>query len=363
MNKVKNSGWNDKDFTKKDLAVIIGRFQPVHNGHIELFKSAALVAENVLILVGSSFIARDSRNPFSFYEREKMIINALEEEFGENKKKFNIIPITDNLYNDNLWIASVQNEVQGMLEELGKPKGTVTLIGHHKDHTSWYLDVFPKYELEEIKRTVSLDSTKIRELFFNGENFPKTGMPNSTKNYLKQWKEENPNVFETIGNELNFFKEYKKKWEVAPFSPTFVTTDAVVICNGHILLVKRRVAPGKGLWALPGGFLNQNETIENGILRELKEETSIKVSEGMLKASLKGVEVFDAPNRSIRGRTITHAHLFILQGFGLPKVRGGDDAERSAWFTIDDFYNMSDKMFEDHFHIGTVMINRAPIRS
>ena len=60
--------------------------------------------------------------------------------------------------------------------------------------------------------------------------------------------------------EQAYIKRYKDIWADAPYAPTFVTTDAVVIQSGHVLLVKRRTAPGKGLWALPGGFLKEVST-------------------------------------------------------------------------------------------------------
>ena len=66
-----------------------------------------------------------------------------------------------------------------------------------------------------------------------------------------------------------------------------MTVDAVVVQSGHILLVKRGDMPGKGLWALPGGFLNQEETMLDGAIRELKEETKIKVPVPVLKGSIK----------------------------------------------------------------------------
>ena len=126
-----------------------------------------------------------------------------------------------------------------------------------------------------------------------------------------------------------------------------------------ILLVKRRMAPGKGLWALPGGFLGANERLEDSMLRELEEETRIKVSKDLLRASIKGNHVFDHPARSTRGRTITHAYLIVLNELKNPRVRGSDDAERAKWVPISEFYGMSEEMFEDHYSIGSYMINRA----
>jgi bifunctional NMN adenylyltransferase/nudix hydrolase len=155
--------------------------------------------------------------------------------------------------------------------------------------------------------------------------------------------------------EYHMVKKYKESWKAAPFPPTFMTVDAVVVQSGHILLVKRGDMPGKGLWALPGGFLNQEETMLDGAIRELKEETKIKVPVPVLKGSIKGSKTFDAPNRSARGRTITQAFHFDLGVGELPKVKGSDDAEKAFWVPFNQV--KQEKMFEDHFHIIDNFIN------
>ena len=62
-----------------------------------------------------------------------------------------------------------------------------------------------------------------------------------------------------------FYKDYKAQFSMLPYPPVFVTGDAVVTCAGHLLVVERGGMPGKGLWALPGGFINQKETVEECI--------------------------------------------------------------------------------------------------
>jgi len=151
--------------------------------------------------------------------------------------------------------------------------------------------------------------------------------------------------------ELDCIIEYRKSWLSAPYPPTFVTVDAVVIQDDHILLIRRGRCPGKGLWALPGGFLDQDETIEEGVLRELREETQICVSDQVLRDSIKGSKVFDDPNRSLRGRTISHAFIVALEPGEFPKVDGSDDAMDAKWFHIDDVRTMEPVLFDDHYSI------------
>jgi bifunctional NMN adenylyltransferase/nudix hydrolase len=131
----------------------------------------------------------------------------------------------------------------------------------------------------------------------------------------------------------------------------FVTVDAVVQCAGQVLLIERGHAPGKGLCAVPGGFIEQRETAYQSAIRELKEETHIGLLESSLLMALQEVAVFDHPDRSLRGRTITHAHHFDLGDREPPEVRAGDDAAAADWILIEHLTSMEDRFLDDHFHM------------
>ena len=112
------------------------------------------------------------------------------------------------------------------------------------------------------------------------------------------------------------------------------------------------------MWALPGGFINADETLENACLRELREETRLKVPEKVIRGSIKKHKTYDAPDRSARGRTITTAYLIELDdSLDLPYVRGGDDASKAKWFSLAEFYSLSNQMFEDHWSIVRNLID------
>ena len=154
-----------------------------------------------------------------------------------------------------------------------------------------------------------------------------------------------------LKEEFNYIEKYKQDWKSAPYPPTFVTVDSVVVQSGHILLIERGGNPGKGLLALPGGFLDQNEKMIDAAIRELREETGLKVPSPVLYGSCKQSHVFDHPLRSSRGRTITQAFYFELKNLpeGLPKVKGSDDARHAAWYPLSKLQSTS--MFEDHYAI------------
>ena len=226
------------------------------------------------------------------------------------------------------------------------------MIGHEKDGTSFYLKIFPTWGNVSVPNVDGINATDIRTSLFEGSSrYASDVMPNKAYLHMEYlWLK--GNEIPTLKQEYKMIKKYKEAWKAAPFPPTFMTVDAVVVQSGHILLVKRGDMPGKGLWALPGGFLNQDETMLDGAIRELKEETKIKVPVPVLKGSVKESKTFDAPNRSARGRTITQA-FFIDLGFDntLPKVKGSDDAEKAFWVPLNEVVKQQNKFFEDHFAI------------
>ena len=108
-----------------------------------------------------------------------------------------------------------------------------------------------------------------------------------------------------------------------------VTADCVVIARENepkVLLIQRGNEPFKGCWAFPGGFMNMDETTEQCAIRELEEETGLKVTE------IKQIGAYSKVDRDPRGRTVTVAYLAII---GKPEtVFGLDDAAKAQWFPI-----------------------------
>jgi bifunctional NMN adenylyltransferase/nudix hydrolase len=331
--------------TKKyDTLVLIGRFQPFHNAHLEIVKRATALTEQLIIICGSAHQPRTYKNPFTSKERERMIRNATHNYNVQIHVEHN----ADTIYNDQAWAI----RVQGIVSKYAVLGSNVGIIGHKKDETSFYLDMFPQWTLEEVPMVEPLDATSIRDLYFRrtfNSNFIKNVVPSSTYDFLMEFRRTED--FEQIIREREFIANYKKQYESLPYPPVFVTTDAVVIQSGHVLMIKRRSEPGKGLWALPGGFLNANtdKSVVDCAIRELKEETGIKVPVPVLKGSIQDNRVFDAISRSTRGRTITHAFKIVLPDGELPKVKGQDDAEKARWVPIAEV--RSDECYEDHWEI------------
>lgn len=350
---------------KYDLAVYIGRFQPFHLGHLHVLEQAKKIAKHTLVLVGSSSRPRTLKNPFSFGERSGFVKKAAA---SIDHRNILVRPLRDFVYRDDQWSQHVQANVQDVATTLARVQGRkpeeirVALIGHYKDDSSWYLKEFPQWDLVQLESYEDLNATRIREdilhttLAFSewaAKSPQAKALPSSTLAELA-------NVFDEglaeLRKENQYIYEYRAAWEAAPYAPTFNTVDAVVVQQGHILLVERGEMPGKGLWALPGGFLNVGERLVDAVVRELIEETHLKVPSRFVRQVLENnpalSKTFDAPDRSSRGRTLTtafHIPLDTPKDGNLPEVRGGDDAKKAFWAPLS--HVKSELMFEDHFDI------------
>ena len=105
-----------------------------------------------------------------------------------------------------------------------------------------------------------------------------------------------------------------------------IAVDGILIKDGKILLNKRKNEPFKGKWALPGGFVEYGEKVEDAVLREFKEEVGIKAKIKKL------VGVYSDPSRDPRGHVISI--VFLLEAEGVPKA--GDDAMEARFFDLND---------------------------
>jgi bifunctional NMN adenylyltransferase/nudix hydrolase len=367
--------WEDKmiETPKKeyDYCVFIGRLEPPHVGHLHVIKEAFSLANHVIILTGSKNRPRSIKNPWTVQDREIMIdlaINEVVEGYGvtNSSLKFTVRGINDYVYNDQMWAQEVQKQVAriiytGNTNGAFSPRPKVCLIGHRKDESSFYLDLFPQWDYKEVSSMAALNASDLRTLYFEklDHDFSVIAskvLPKSVVNYLSHWRE--TDEFACLLDEYKKVKAYKESWQFALFPPKFIAADAAVIQSGHILLIKRGHNPGKGNWAMPGGFLDENETLRECCLRELKEEAGLEVNERFIVKH----KIYDHPSRDLRGRMVTEAYLIELpnSAAGLPEVKAADDAAEAKWVPLCEFEEMADRgqIFSDHSDIIFNLIGR-----
>lgn len=353
--------------SKSDLAVFIGRFQPFHVGHLAAVKRALEHADHLCIVVGSDAQPTTPKNPWTGDQRAEMIHAALTDEFDQSViDRIAIGGVSDDPEPE--WLANVQTMVANAADRAGftSPDRRIAIVGHEKDESTYYLHSFPQWKTIELGYAADqptqrvLDATQIRDLIF-GHNFAylPAVLPPAVHRYVMDWTQ-GPD-FVRLKGEYEAIQAYRRSWAAAPFPPTFITVDAVVVQSGHVLVIERKNAPGKGQFAMPGGFININERIRDATWRELDEETSIALQRDVLDRCIVTTDVFDDPNRSQRGRTVTHVTLFHLNDTKpLPDVTPGDDAEDAFWMPLNEFRESRESFFEDHYRIITAMLRKLP---
>ena len=132
-----------------------------------------------------------------------------------------------------------------------------------------------------------------------------------------------------------------------------VTVDAVVFGYSRmdgvsLLLIKRKYDPFKGSWAIPGGFVLDDESLEDAVERELQEETGLRIN------YLEQLYTFGKPERDPRSRIVSVAYFGLVKSTQFQKLRATTDAEEAAWFT----FKKLPKLAFDHKKILNVSIER-----
>ena len=318
--------------------IFIGRFQPIHDGHVAALKHAADQVQNLIIFVGSSNVTRSIKNPWTFAERYGMIDYKLRSAGVDN---FTIIPLNDYRYSDAQWVADVKTACAkfGLVNPV--------MFGSMKDGND-YLTWFPEFKFRNIEQQESgISATSVRNRMFAERDVM---MP------------------QTVQDDYDYYQKEAAQFAHYPYPETlnFNCADAILECNHHILLIERKFSPGRGSMALPGGFKNRTETFFDCAIRELIEETNVRVPEKVLRGSVVSTRLFDDPNRSFGiPRNTLAVHIRIKpDGDGslrqsLPRANGADDAASVAWVPTHEVLN-SVPMYDDHKDIISTMLGVVP---
>lgn len=314
--------------------IFIGRFQPVHQGHIHAIGIAASQVDKLYILVGSANQARSIKNPWTFEERKHMLQLQLH---GKRVTNYEIVPLNDYKYSDTQWMSDVRASIEHF--NMGSP----VLFGHMKDGND-YLKWFPELNFKSIEAQYQINATQVREQMF---------------------RDNDPLMPETVRGDYAFYQKEKQLFKDYPFPETlnFNCSDAVLECQGHVLLIQRKFSPGRGAWALPGGFRNQRETFLDCAIRELMEETNVRVPEKVLRGSIVRTELFDSPNRSFgipRNTMAVYMRVSPNPDYTLPRANGADDAALCKWVPLTEALN-SIEMYDDHKDIISKVTGVMPM--
>lgn len=143
--------------------------------------------------------------------------------------------------------------------------------------------------------------------------------------------------------------EFIQQYNMREFAPVAVTVDLSIftIKNGKlsVLLIKRGGHPEKGKWALPGGFVNVDESLDEAAARELSEETNITIEDGYLEQ----LKTYGNPHRDRRGYVVSVAYVALVPQVDRPEA--GDDAAEAHFFAVEDVLSEDFDIAFDHHNI------------
>lgn len=308
-----------------EFDIMTARFAPFCNAQLETVRHALQDTGRVVIVITDADLAQTSRLPWTADEREAMCRAALAE-FGDRVRFVQI------------------DERPRQFQDLAKMLISVDKEKHLKSHSNFGGASVGVLNADEEAEAIALNA-----LYVGDDVTLKNTVPPATFDQVTALRQ-SP-LFPGLAEEHRYLEDYKASWAVAPYPVVLNSVDMVLVHSGSLLLIERGRVPGKGLWALPGGFVEPDEWLLDAALRELHEETGLQLHPAKVDEHLKGSKVFDDPWRSGRGRVITHAFHFELDGLDKPFVYGQDDAAAARWVPLADLNAMRGRFFDDHSRI------------
>lgn len=317
--------------------------EPPHLGHLGVIKQLEIQYDKVRLLLGSAGEPRSYHNPWTYEERAEMLRLCVPE-------SVKIYPSPNNAYSDVEW-------AKGIPAQHGwEPTDDAHYVAPKKDGaTASYLDLATLHNPHVYKTVIEINeanfllhSRDIRDVIFNPyfddlvvKNTLKPFLHKEVLSYILAWRSTNKDDYMRICRERDYLGRYNLK----DYPPTGYCADLALFNRegDKVLMIQRGRAPGELLWALPGGFVEQDETTQAAAYREFGEETH-----GTLDASnhrLIGFDLLDAPGRSPRGRIASVMFVAQLTVDDIAVTPALPETLAVEWKMP-----RMDECFEDHWH-------------
>ncbi|WP_415912916.1 NUDIX domain-containing protein [Neptuniibacter sp. QD37_11] len=342
-------------------AVFAGRFSPIQIGHMSVYSYIQDNYDRAIILVGSVNRCLSDKNPFRFTDRERWI----QEAFSSMAKakgmvtwssdQLTIIPVNDYVYDDPRW----ESETAKLVESVVSTRDQISLVGYEKDTSSFYLRRFPQWQLDLRPLEININATDIRNAWFENGMQGLGDMASMVPDFVRKDLVDNP-ILKREGpySDFLFYQDEAKRFANYPYPETlqFNTADLMAVCDDNLLLIRRKNAPGKGCWALPGGFVDSGESFRMAALREVGEEASLDKE---IPFQILGEQMFDKrePTSGIPRKTqVTCIEVQRDAQGNLPLVIPADDADAAQWFSIKEVKEMA--LFSDHSGLINKLLNQ-----
>lgn len=355
-------------------AVIIGRFQPFHVGHLYLLKQAQQLSDRLIVVVDSCSASRSIHSPLDAATRVHTLETILKDTLGLKRKNFDVVEVEDHLYNPALWVTKVQGEVERISRECDD---IVLVVGDKGNPRDYQLDrKFPKWRVETVplfqQDNIPVQSSDIRQKLFsmmyeedrgyfvtfdapwNALPFPphdtfdhylRAALPQPSHRDLVNTLLE-PDTFLPNATYRALIREHFLISETR--DPVKSVIHAVVMSSGYVLLNRVKDEIGEGLYTLPEVPVHST-TMEDSLVDLISNNIGLGVQRDLLKrVYLREQKVFDSLQRSLRGRIISNSFFFDLGEGKLPSIR---PLEGTEWVGIDWVLRHQNQLFEDHASI------------
>lgn len=364
------------------ISLVIGRFQGLHFGQTSMIRAALMSgADKLQIIIGSSFQPRTHKNPFTFSERAEVIARSFQfiHVFGNNyqaiidnrivKVRFSgqrDVTFCNN--DDRIWENEINEKVNAFRDFDNEE---VTLFGFKKDSSAFYLNNFPQWKYQEVQSTVDMDSTIVREAMFEHRLEDVIGnVPAESENFILKFM--NTPEFSYVLGDYMFHKGHYSKIAIRNgvhvddvrmqpiskiraasalsakhngyYEEIFHCADALIVNEfGEILLIRRKNYPGKGMFAMPGGYMDArtDRNLYDVAVREAEEETSVKGLDGKFDHQQNAI------SRSLRGRIISDVFRFDVKKADC-NISARDDAVWAGWVSLEFVEQNPQLFFEFH---------------
>jgi bifunctional NMN adenylyltransferase/nudix hydrolase len=298
-------------------------------------------AERVVVFLDGANMARSSHKfPFTVAERKEMLAVLFKDAVASGGLL--TVAADHNPYDEAAVAQALGNEVAGIAARFGIPRhGEAFRVAERGDRPSpASLAAFgpPRAPAAaELSPPAPPPPATLRDYLLTGEAA-------AADPRLSDWLEAFAGTQDHawLRQEAEFCVDYAKQWPLPEGEICFRTADSVSLCAGKVLMVVRGAMPGKGLWALPGGFINKGEKPSAAARRERGEETGDVADDDCL-----GTRLYAAQGRDPRGVIETYASVFDMAPLppqttengegatadedGRPLVEGRDDARSAEW--------------------------------
>lgn len=185
----------------KKVGVYIGRFQPFHDGHLQVVKKALAENDMLVICVGSTDKPRSTKNPWTFEERVVMIGSSLT---ARQRKRVAVRRLVDMPGEDEAWVRQVKMTAwlgaknKFMVAAGSQHDFKYTLMGCNKGADTYYLKLFKDWKKSLVPSASALHATDIRRQYFSGEGDFSENISNGTFALMHAFKLYNPVAFEAL---------------------------------------------------------------------------------------------------------------------------------------------------------------------